>query len=484
MSTNSVLNVSSIRSKATEEGCSAVEQSQSDKPLTTEASTRRCADHPLPSNDESSAMADIMVEEEEKGETADAPFEDSRDFSVSATEQPRNCAGGYTKERDSDEEDRNLNKEIEDMCQDMILEIKENDDKMWEESSEEGNQVKADIKSEEQMQEGSKEQDIAVCSTSSEIWDELEDIICEVIEEEESTKIEKQGAGESVAEVSEREEQVAKVSAEKPVQGDEGRANETGVQMEVVEESTGTTEGKLTETEMQQELEEKEINSTKTKGLDEAIQGKHVINDETQHYSREETVSTEKNKDDRERADEPQRKLPSTDLVRSDMKELKEDRKCDESDSSRGGVGRKLVISKHPKVYQAKAVPVVPPKPQHCRITALTLRQQQQQRERREADRGRENPLKIPTEQDTVCGGEQEKDGDEGMGNKEKPTLRGDEKEAERRRDGNENAVRDTSRNSPLSMCFDEAVAIATMRREKEKVCEKERQRDWGNEVQ
>lgn len=484
MSPNSVSNVSSICSKSM--GCSAVEDSQSDQPLTTEASTRCCAVYPLSSNDESSTMADIVVEEEEeRGETTDAPFEESKDFSVSAAEQPRNCAGGDTKERDSDEEDRNVSKEIEDKCQDMILEIKENDDIMWEDASEDGNQVKVDIKCKEKMQEGGKEQDIAVCGTSSEIWDELEEIICEVIEEEESMQIERKDAGKSVAEVRQLEEQMATVSAEKTVQLDEGGANElTEVQMEAVEEPTETTEGKLTETETQQELEKKEINSTKTEELDEEPRGKQAIYDETQHYSRGDVVSTERNNDNTGTADEPQGKLPRINLAGSDVKELKEGSRCEESDSSQGGVGRKLVISKHPKVYQAKAVPVVPPKPQHCRITALTLRQQQQQRERRDADGGRENPLMLPTEQDAVCGGEQEKDGDEGAGSKEKAALGVDEREAERRRDGNENATRDTSRNSPLSMCFDEAVAIATMRREKEKVCEKERQREWGNEVQ
>ncbi|KAM9790163.1 uncharacterized protein ACBT44_018831 isoform 1-T5 [Syngnathus typhle] len=88
------------------------------------------------------------------------------------------------------------------------------------------------------------------------------------------------------------------------------------------------------------------------------------------------------------------------------------------------GVGRKLVISKLTKVYQVKAVPVVPPKPQHCKLATRSLRQQQQQqqRERRDGD--------APDDAGATCG-------------------------------------RDASRNSPLSMCFDEAVAKAIMRREK-----------------
>lgn len=490
--------LSSICSKATEEDRSVVEDSQSNKEqaVTSEASTHCCADSPLPSNDESTTMAGVMVEEEKEvvdnshsddaPRYADASFEESRDFSVSATEQHGTCARGDTEERKSDGEDRNAYKEIGDIYQEMVLEIKENDENMWEEVSEEGSEVVADIKSKEKMQEGSKEQDIAICRTSSEIWDGLEDVICEVMEEEESKQIEKKGARESVAgegnmiqhaNTGEREEQI-KVSEEKTLKVDEGGAKEAEVRIEIVKESTETTEEKLPDKDMQQECEEKETNLTKTKELDEAIQGKHAINDETQHRGREEVASTDK---DKERADEPRRNPQSIDLVRSDMKELKEGRKCEESDSNQGGVGRKLVISKHPKVYQAKAVPVVPPKPQHCRITALTLRQQQQQRD---ADTGRENSQKVPTEQDTVCGGEQGRDGDEGKGIKEKPTLRGGEKERERRRDGDDNATRDTSRNSPLSMCFDEAVAIATMRREKEKECEKERHREWGNEVQ
>ncbi|XP_051943967.1 uncharacterized protein si:dkeyp-68b7.12 [Hippocampus zosterae] len=102
------------------------------------------------------------------------------------------------------------------------------------------------------------------------------------------------------------------------------------------------------------------------------------------------------------------------------------------------GIGRKLVISKLPKVYQVKAVPVVLPKPQHCKLAARSLRQQQQQ----------------------------------------------ERKYAYAPDDVGANCSRDMSQNSPISMCFDEAVAIATMKREKERECERERQRDWVGEVQ
>ncbi|KAM9349545.1 uncharacterized protein ABDE67_009274 [Symphorus nematophorus] len=456
------------QSKATEEDA----QSDKEQPLTPE--THCCAEFPLPSSDGSSTMADVAVKEERKvaddshggyppcrtvslateTETADVPSEEFRDVSVGATEQPGSC-----EDRDSDEgEDRKVSKETEDKSQEMVLEIKENDENTCEETTEEGNKVIADIKHEEEMQESGTEQDSAICRTSDAIWDELEEVICEVIEDEERKQAEKNGVareGDAIEDgkVEEEEEQIAKVSGEKMV---EGETNETEVRLEMVEE---TTEEKLAEPEMQQET-----NLPKKHELDDTIQGKHAINDKAQHHGREEVVSKEKQNNDEQR-----RTPPSIDNqlkeVRSDMKELKESRKCEESDDSRGGVGRKLVVSKRPKVYQVKAVPVVPPKPQHCKITALTLRQQEQERERRE------NSPKVPTEQDRVWAGEQGKDdgddGDEG--------------------DGDESAtVWDTSRNSPLSMCFDEAVAIATMRREKEKECEKEkeRQREWGNEVQ
>ncbi|XP_057714401.1 rho GTPase-activating protein 30 isoform X2 [Corythoichthys intestinalis] len=120
--------------------------------------------------------------------------------------------------------------------------------------------------------------------------------------------------------------------------------------------------------------------------------------------------------------------------VRSDILEYREGMRFEDR-----GVGRKLVISKLPNVYQVKAVPIVPPKPQHCKLVARSLRQQQQQRERRDAD--------TPDDVGATCG-------------------------------------KDSPRNSPLSMCFDEAVAIATLRREKERESERERQRDKGVEFQ
>ncbi|XP_019739240.1 uncharacterized protein LOC109524090 [Hippocampus comes] len=124
--------------------------------------------------------------------------------------------------------------------------------------------------------------------------------------------------------------------------------------------------------------------------------------------------------------------------VISDIPESKESVRFEDR-----GIGRKLVISKLPKVYQVKAVPVVLPKRQHCKLAARSLRQQQQQQQQQQ-----------------------------------------ERKDAYAPDDVGANCSRDMSRNSPLSMCFDEAVAIATMRREKERECERERQRDWVGEVQ
>ena len=420
-------------------------------------------------------MTEMTVEEEE--EVVDHPpchavscvtHEELKD----ETEQPSACVREDMNESDSGEgDDRNLYKEIEDMCQEMDLEMTEYDENMHEQSTEGGHEALADIKHEEKMQEGDEGQ--GICGTSRDIWHEYEEVVCEVIEDEESEQAERGAARESVAregdtiedvKAVEGEEQTAKVSVDEMVEVDGGGTEDT------VEESTETEE-QIVETEMQQELAENETNLPK---MSEATQGKYAIDDEAQHHDAEEVVS--KDKQNKERNDEQRRAPPSVDLVRLDTKESKEGRKCEERDGSPGGVGRKLVVSKHPKVYQVKAVPVVPPKPQHCKITALTLRQQQEQRDRRDADRGRENS----TEQEKVFAVDQGSDLDEGRANKEKPTLR------ERRRDGDESTTREASRNSPLSMCFDEAVAIATMRRGKEKECEKEkeRQREWGNEVQ
>ncbi|XP_040910517.1 LOW QUALITY PROTEIN: rho GTPase-activating protein 30 [Toxotes jaculatrix] len=457
-----------MQSVTAEEDLSTLENVQSDeeKPPASEVSPHCCVDFPLPSNDDIDELGAIKHKEEKEVvdsppsdyppcQTDACPTQETDDVSLEESrEHPSTCVREETEERHSDEEeDRSSYNKVEATFQKIVLEIKESDENMLDDPPEDGDKGIADKNDEEKTQEGGKEQDRRI--HSNEIWEEVDVVECEVTEDEESEQAETEGVAEQgdVEEVrEEKEEQKAQVSGDKTVEVEEGGTNGTEVRTEVEEESEERTEEQLTDLEMQQEFEEKGTCLPETSELEKAVMGKHATNEEAQHHDRKEVVSKEPEKEnnDKERADEQLRSLPSVDKqlkkARPDMKKLK----CEESESIQGGVGRKLVVSKHPKVYQVKAVPIVPPKPQHCKITALTLRQQQQQRERRDADRGRENTLRVPTEQDK----EQGKDGGE----------------RERRRDGDEGTARDTSRNSPHSMCFDEAVAIATMRREKERV--------------
>lgn len=259
------------------------------------------------------------------------------------------------------------------------------------------------------------EQDVEICGTISDVWSELEDVVCEVIEDEEKEK---------------READVVKDGEEKT---DQSGTSKAGVGDEE-EEPQETSAGKLREEE-------------------QTTREKHTFHQDLEQKHREGEDG------DKEEADTPRdghTTRPQADrrppAVTSDL--LKDNDKCE--NKSPGGVGRQLV-SKQPKVHQVKAVPVVPPKPQYCRITALTLRQQQQRRD------GRDVSLRDPAEQAQRAG---EPNGD---GDGERTAL-----PKERRRDGAEGTARDARRNSPLSMCFDEAVAIATLRREKERVREGE----------
>nr|XP_057901966.1 rho GTPase-activating protein 30 [Doryrhamphus excisus]XP_057901967.1 rho GTPase-activating protein 30 [Doryrhamphus excisus] len=238
--------------------------------------------------------------------------------------------------------------------------------------------------------------------TIEKIWDEFEEIICELIEDEERKMAAKEAG----------DHEDARVSAEKTLNFEAEAANESSV--EAVKDELETTGNDLEE---------------KTNVAEEG----------------DDDVAPEDNKCGLEEA------TPSLAAIsRGDVPQSKEATTFEERGASQGGVGRKLVISKAPRVYQVKAVPMVPPKPQHCKLAALSLRQQ---RERRDAD--------VPDDDARA------------------------RKEREHRRDGGDVASsRDSLRSSPLSMCFDEAVAIATMRREKEKECERERQREWAGEVQ
>ena len=167
------------------------------------------------------------------------------------------------------------------------------------------------------------------------------------------------------------------------------------------------------------------------------------------------------------------------------------------SDAQEGlgpGLGRKVLVTKQtPKVHHVKSVPVVPPKPQHCRLTVLSIRHQHQERERRDADRDRqrvwdEHVKERDGEDGSECyklckreHAEQVEGQDDSKGRREKQEPQ--EGEGGRRREGDDWGGKETARRSQISMCFDEAVAMATMMRGREKECA-ERERQRGKEAQ
>lgn len=391
-----------------------------EQPLNPEESTYWCSMYPLSTDGESSVMADTTVNKQTEidnlsysdyadnshSETVEVLFMESKDFSKSSIEPTDREDRDHVKEM-------NRYKDTDDTIQDIIPNIRPNDERM------------CNLVSKEKMEESSKE--------NSAILDDHVDVTCEITKGDGSMQVEIKSAEQS---------DVVKMGVKTVnVELNDGEISEREVKIDTVEESRPAK--KLADREIQLEIE---------KGT---ILGKTELL-ETNKWK---GVLTEKRCQDR-------------------REEFSADNETSESDSSLNAVGRMVVISKHPKVHQVKAVPVVPPKPQHCRITALNLRQQQQQqeqhRDRLDSDIGKEAMMKAMIQQDDICEGEHEKDRDNGGREKEKPKLRGGER-------GGGGGV---SRNSPLSMYFDEAVAIATMRREKEKECEKERQREWGNEMQ
>lgn len=324
-----------------------------------------------------------------------------------------------------------------------------------ESTSEEGAGNPNSLGAEGKLHQESAERDAANRRTSSDYWEELEDVVCEVIEEVESKQAEKRTEEDGVSEqlwdssvigAEEPDEQMAVVLEEATVEVDGGQTDRK-VQFDLeTSEENASDEGR------DQELEE---NSVKAKESGDGVGNKTQL-----HHSEGPAVRGE-HKEERKSMN------PGLQALRSDVTEPKEGAGVENTDSNQGGVGSKVVAFKNPKIHQVKAVPVVPPKPQHCRITALALRQQQlqqQQKERGDPDKGGENWARGPTEQGTACA-EPGKDWSRGV-----TRERGE-------------ADRDSRRNSPLSMCFDEAVAKATMKREKEKEHEKERQREWGSEV-
>lgn len=337
-------------------------------------------------------------------ETLEVLFMESKDFSENSKEPTDREDREHVKEM-------NRYKDTDDTIQDIVPNIRPNDERTY------------NLVSKEKMEQSSKD--------NSDIVDDHLDVTGEITKGDGSMQIEINSAEQS---------DVAKMGVKTVnVEFNDGETSEREVRIDTVTKSRPAK--KLADCEIQLEIE---------KGT---ILGKTDLL-ETNKWK---GALTEKRCQDRREV-------------------FSADNETSESDISPNAVGRMVVISKHPKVHQVKAVPVVPPKPQHCRITALNLRQQQQEqhRDRLDSDIEKEVTIKAVMQQEDICEGEHEKDRDNGGREKEKPKLKGGEREG----------GGDVSRNSPLSMYFDEAVAIATMRREKEKECEKERQREWGNEMQ
>ncbi|XP_074543868.1 uncharacterized protein LOC141803766 [Halichoeres trimaculatus] len=448
-------------SKVIEEDHSVLEDTPSDKeqPPSTEESSRCCSELPQLCIEESITTTDSLVEKEEAVSDCEsdyppfppAPSEEFEDFSVRATEEPRSCVKGYSDEG----KDRVSN---EGTCQELVIESKKSEEDMGIETEMDDIEQISEEEHEGQVVADGKEEEDA-------IQGELEDIACEAIKDEGSTHEEKKAAKESAIEEDDiKVEEMKKVNTSGEEKVEEGRENETDMDVESME----NTEEKLMDQEKQQADEENGSNLLSATELGDQIQDKCAISKGTQHHGGDEVAKEEEDGGKKE-AEKQRIRIQSLDKkvnkAGSDIKTLKD---------GKGGVGSKVVVSKQPKFYQVKAVPVVPPKPQHCKITAMTLRQQQ--KEKRGGDKERENTQKISMEGERVFARWQEKDGedrDEGEGRMEKPEHKG----GDRWRDVDDGFMRDTNRNSPLSMNFEEAVAIATMKREKERECEKEKER-------
>ncbi|XP_056149828.1 uncharacterized protein si:dkeyp-68b7.12 [Lampris incognitus] len=442
--------------------------------------------------------------------TVDMLVEVSRNVSGSSIEMPKTSIrmdregnrddGGESEERE-EEEDRieegaeggEVSLETEKEVEGLVEEKKEHNDAKQEEHGEGSSEIiiyePCEEKDEELVMEeeedGDTGSDEAFFEMNCKFWEELNDIVCDVIENAESEIAEgsnmqgdvgccindafkKEKSQSEESEVEDVPSQETEVSEERSKKLEEGGFTKTEAETEVLEKSL--TEDKYSQ-EMQQDLEKKEATLLKGSELNDR---KEEVDLEIQERHASEDEKTTTVCQDNKRVKAQHQKLTSID----DSGKKTEDVKSGDKNSRQGdseqvletGVGRKLVISKQAlsKVYQVKSVPVVPPKPQHCRLTALGLRQQQQ-RQRGDVDRERENLMKR------AHGGEEEEDG----AKKERQTFR--RVERERRKEWDEGGTRDSARHNPLSMCFDEAVAIATMKRGREKESgERERQRDWG----
>lgn len=219
---------------------------------------------------------------------------------------------------------------------------------------------------EERTQEGDSEEESDVCSSS--IWEQLEDVVCEVIEDEEDEMVQRGSEGNAEERDEKEVEDLEGITRQEGVEGGGGRgATETEVREDVETEPMDTTG----DTNASSEGQKKKV------GLPEIQLEKKTVNEETTRHDREDAAENKSNAYGG--ADEL---LNKPQVEYKQVKELEFDglkpQSVDRDTLSGRGVGRMLVISKNPKIYQVKAVPVVPPKPKHCKFTALTIWQQQQ----------------------------------------------------------------------------------------------------------
>ncbi|XP_051990011.1 uncharacterized protein LOC127649109 isoform X2 [Xyrauchen texanus] len=141
-------------------------------------------------------------------------------------------------------------------------------------------------------------------------------------------------------------------------------------------------------------------------------------------------------------------------------------------------------------LYRVKAVPIVPPKPQNSKLTAFTLRHRYSQVvdtakpdetdvQHIENKKQRENEKTEETDETTENVKKQLKETDVDGMSREDGTMQEREDPRERQgtwdggKDWGKDVIKETEkevkRNSTISMCFDEAVARATVKRSREK---------------
>nr|XP_023646871.1 rho GTPase-activating protein 30-like [Paramormyrops kingsleyae]XP_023646872.1 rho GTPase-activating protein 30-like [Paramormyrops kingsleyae] len=244
---------------------------------------------------------------------------------------------------------------------------------------------------------------------------------------------ERPGSSTEMTEQGERE-----VATDREGEGEEGEEGEEGGEAQISDDMQEQQDSKETHVDSSGQDDNDYAEMIETDGLSE------VADTEEEHNESEINKNIrETNKEIKDGGEE----------WRESMEELKvgQDEKSERATEVELGLLRTLVVSKQvqPKVYHAKAVPVVPPKPQLSKLAALNLRQQQLQRE---SKRGKE--------------GEWQRDRD---------------KDRNREGQGSKEVDREVKRNSPISMYFDQAVAMATERRGREmEDREREREKERG----